>query len=106
MQMHLDPPFHPVPARLVPEAAQIKIRSQFPVDARQQIQIECRRNARGIVVSQQLQFDALLQVRAEQQCVPRSEKSVELQLLAYDDPAGVTAAFNLNLLARINRELG
>jgi L-histidine N-alpha-methyltransferase len=34
------------------------------------------------------------------------EKSVELQFLAYDDPAGVTAAFNLNLLARINRELG
>ena len=27
-------------------------------------------------------------------------------LLAYDDPMGVTAAFNLNLLARINRELG
>ena len=26
--------------------------------------------------------------------------------LAYDDPAGVTAAFNHNLLARINRELG
>ena len=25
---------------------------------------------------------------------------------AYDDPAGVTASFNLNLLARINRELG
>ena len=34
------------------------------------------------------------------------EKSVELQLMAYDDPAGVTAAFNLNLLARLNRELG
>jgi len=34
------------------------------------------------------------------------EKSVELQLLAYDDAAGVTAAFNMNLLARINRELG
>src|SRR5260370_5353952 len=34
------------------------------------------------------------------------EKSVELQLLAYDDPAGVTAAFNMNLLARINREVG
>lgn len=27
-------------------------------------------------------------------------------LAAYDDPAGVTAAFNLNLLARANRELG
>src|SRR5258706_12567060 len=31
---------------------------------------------------------------------------MQLQLMAYDDPAGVTAAFNLNLLARINRELG
>jgi dimethylhistidine N-methyltransferase len=27
-------------------------------------------------------------------------------LAAYDDPAGITAAFNRNLLARINRELG
>jgi L-histidine N-alpha-methyltransferase len=26
--------------------------------------------------------------------------------LAYDDPLGVTAAFNLNLLVRANRELG
>jgi dimethylhistidine N-methyltransferase len=32
-------------------------------------------------------------------------KSPERLLPAYDDPAGVTAAFNLNLLARINREL-
>ena len=34
------------------------------------------------------------------------EKPIAQLLLAYDDPAGVTAAFNLNLLARINRELG
>jgi L-histidine N-alpha-methyltransferase len=34
------------------------------------------------------------------------EKDVATQLLAYNDRAGVTAAFNLNLLARINRELG
>ncbi len=33
-------------------------------------------------------------------------KNVETQLLAYDDPAGVTSAFDLNILARINRELG
>jgi dimethylhistidine N-methyltransferase len=33
-------------------------------------------------------------------------KDVDVQLLAYDDPAGITRAFNLNLLARINRELG
>jgi L-histidine N-alpha-methyltransferase len=34
------------------------------------------------------------------------EKPVSQLLLAYDDPAGVTAAFNMNLLARINRDLG
>ncbi len=34
------------------------------------------------------------------------EKSPSQLMLAYDDPIGVTAAFNLNLLARINRELG
>jgi len=34
------------------------------------------------------------------------EKEVAAHILAYDDPAGVTAAFNLNLLARVNRELG
>jgi L-histidine Nalpha-methyltransferase len=33
-------------------------------------------------------------------------KDASTQILAYDDPAGVTAAFDLNLLARINRELG
>jgi L-histidine N-alpha-methyltransferase len=33
------------------------------------------------------------------------EKPVEQLLAAYDDPLGITAAFNLNLLARINREL-
>jgi L-histidine Nalpha-methyltransferase len=32
-------------------------------------------------------------------------KPVEKLIVAYDDPAGVTAAFNLNLLGRINREL-
>lgn len=33
-------------------------------------------------------------------------KDADVLELAYDDPAGITAAFNLNLLARINRELG
>src|SRR6202047_4743696 len=33
------------------------------------------------------------------------EKPLPELLAAYDDPLGVTAAFNLNLLARINREL-
>jgi len=33
------------------------------------------------------------------------EKPIPQLIAAYDDPVGVTAAFNLNLLARINREL-
>jgi dimethylhistidine N-methyltransferase len=33
-------------------------------------------------------------------------KDVSTLLRAYDDAAGITAAFNLNLLARMNRELG
>jgi len=33
------------------------------------------------------------------------EKAAPIMIAAYDDPLGVTAAFNLNLLARINREL-
>jgi L-histidine Nalpha-methyltransferase len=32
-------------------------------------------------------------------------KDIDLMVTAYDDPTGVTAAFNLNVLARINREL-
>lgn len=34
------------------------------------------------------------------------KKSEEILVPAYDDPIGLTAAFNLNLLGRINRELG
>ncbi|MER0237101.1 L-histidine N(alpha)-methyltransferase [Fulvimarina sp. MAC8] len=34
------------------------------------------------------------------------KKDIETLLAAYDDKAGVTAAFNLNILTRINRELG
>jgi uncharacterized SAM-dependent methyltransferase len=34
------------------------------------------------------------------------KKDVRTLLAAYDDREGVTAAFNLNLLTRINRELG
>jgi L-histidine N-alpha-methyltransferase len=33
-------------------------------------------------------------------------KPVPVLLAAYDDPAGITSAFDLNLLARLNRELG
>ena len=34
------------------------------------------------------------------------KKDIDVLLAAYNDPAGVTADFNLNLLTRLNRELG
>src|SRR5690606_2688038 len=34
------------------------------------------------------------------------KKDIEALLLAYNDPQGVTGAFNLNLLTRINEVLG
>ncbi len=38
--------------------------------------------------------------------VPGPEKPIATLLAAYDDAAGITAAFNRNLLARLNRDLG
>ena len=37
---------------------------------------------------------------------PNCNKSVEMLVAAYNDRAGVTAAFNKNILVRLNRELG
>ncbi len=37
---------------------------------------------------------------------PAAHKDEAILLAAYDDAAGVTAAFNLNILVRLNRELG
>jgi L-histidine N-alpha-methyltransferase len=56
--------------------------------------IEFLKQVRRILVS----GDALLLGTDMQKPIPQLT-------LAYDDPLGVTAAFNLNLLARINREL-
>ena len=37
---------------------------------------------------------------------PSAKKPVEALVAAYDDAQGVTAAFNLNILSRLNRDLG
>ena len=52
------------------------------------------------------QFRALLGTGASLLIGMDRLKPVERLIAAYDDPDGVTAAFNLNLLERINRELG
>ena len=51
------------------------------------------------------QFRALLGTGARLLIGMDRLKPVERLIAAYDDPDGVTAAFNLNLLERINREL-
>lgn len=51
-------------------------------------------------IGQAVGDDALMVVGAD------STRDPAVLVRAYDDAAGVTAAFNLNLLARINRELG
>jgi dimethylhistidine N-methyltransferase len=38
--------------------------------------------------------------------VPGPHKTIAMLLAAYDDAAGTTAAFNMNVLARLNRDLG
>jgi dimethylhistidine N-methyltransferase len=52
------------------------------------------------------QFRALLGPGAQLLIGMDRVKPVERLIAAYDDPEGVTAKFSLNLLARINRELG
>jgi dimethylhistidine N-methyltransferase len=51
------------------------------------------------------QFRALLGPRARLLIGMDRVKPVDRLIAAYDDPEGVTAEFNLNLLTRINREL-
>src|SRR5258708_13843187 len=68
-QVYLNPPLLIPPSRLVSKARQIKIRPQFAIDSRQQIQIERRGHACRIVVRQQLRRYVLLQVRSQQQSI-------------------------------------
>jgi dimethylhistidine N-methyltransferase len=63
-------------------------------------------NARGVLQNLRAQLlpgDTLL---LGTDLVPGPHKTVAMLLAAYDDAAGTTAAFNLNVLARLNRDLG
>jgi len=52
------------------------------------------------------QFRALLGAGAQLLIGMDRVKPIDRLIAAYDDPEGITAEFNLNLLRRINRELG
>jgi uncharacterized SAM-dependent methyltransferase len=86
----------------------------FPIDVSCAALEHCRKALAGaaeIVPIATSYLDFLAQVRSRLQ---RGDamlvgfdliKPVETLIEAYDDPAGVTAAFNLNLIGRVNREL-
>ena len=65
--MHLDAAVRLVPPRLMSKLLQVKIRAQFAIDARKYIQVECRGNARAIVVGPLDNRLRLFEVYADQQ---------------------------------------
>ncbi len=62
--------------------------------------------ARGILRNLRAQLRAGDSLLLGTDLAPGPHKSVETLLRAYDDAAGVTAAFNRNLLTRLNADLG
>jgi len=84
--------------------------------------VQCRRNGGPLLVlflgstignfEPRCRMDLLHQVRARMRTGDALligcdlVKDVDTMIAAYDDAAGVTGSFNLNLLGRINRELG
>ena len=62
--------------------------------------------ARGILKNLRKQLRAGDELLLGTDLAPSAGKSVSALLAAYDDAAGVTAAFNKNILTHLNRELG
>ena len=62
--------------------------------------------ARGILRKLHTQLQPGDELLLGTDLAPGTNKSVETLIAAYSDAAGVTAAFNLNMLTRLNRELG
>ena len=63
--MHLDPAAVEVVARLVREGVQVEIGAELAVDPHQQVAVERRGHARGVVVGRQQRGQVLLQVDAD-----------------------------------------
>ena len=62
--------------------------------------------ARAILANLRAQLQPADELLLGTDLAPGSNKSVATLVAAYDDAAGVTAAFNRNVLTRLNRELG
>jgi len=62
--------------------------------------------ARGILANLRAQLKPGDSLLLGTDLAPGPNKSIDTLVRAYDDDAGVTAAFNRNVLARLNRDLG
>jgi L-histidine Nalpha-methyltransferase len=62
--------------------------------------------ARGILLNLRRHLEPGDSLLLGTDLAPSAKKPVEALLAAYNDAQGVTAAFNLNILTRLNRELG
>ena len=69
-QVHLDPLLAFVIDRRMLECAYVESAGQLPVDPRQHIEIELRRNPLGVVIGGKQNVEGLLKVGADQQRSP------------------------------------
>jgi hypothetical protein len=76
--MHLDAARLAVEACDMLELAQVKIRVELAVDARQQVKIECCRNSKLIVVSSDHLRVGLFQIRSQQHRISGFEDAPDL----------------------------
>jgi len=63
-QMHLDRGFRIVPAGLVLKRLNHEVRAEFSIDPREQIEIELRGHAGGIIVGGDQDVEGLLEIDA------------------------------------------
>src|SRR5712691_1559028 len=76
-QMHLDAAGLLVEKRAMRELRHIEVAAQLPIDSREQVEIERRRDAERIVVSRLQDFFGLAQVGSEQQDVAAGENAAD-----------------------------
>ena len=99
MQMHFDTMRSFIVSGQVTKITKVKVRAQFTVQAREQIQIECRGDPQRIVVSQLHHRRRLHQVRADQQRIAGSQNAPHvaqelLRGLAVEIPDGAAQKKN------------
>ena len=72
-EMHLDAPGHRVVEGVVAEPVQVEVAAELAVDARQQVQIERRSHALGVVIGGVQDVRVFLQIDADQHGAARTD---------------------------------